>query len=214
MARFPATLGLLIACAVGGAPESSTGAAAGFDGIRTRAAQEAHPPIVFSTLADIPTPPQSCATVVDPVTRRDDGSVDSGGWWRFPINANPWIGEDWLVIRLIWLQTFGLPTGPDGPPLSGRSASRYSSLITQNVQFGYVALYAGLDQRVGVFALAFTSEAKARAAFAGLKKPRDCSPARSFASGTVVAHVVGTPGECYDALERHVARAFGGPTPF
>jgi hypothetical protein len=124
--------------------------------------REAHPPIVFSTLADIPTPPHSCATVVDPVTRRDDGSVDSGGWWRFPINANPWIGDDWLVIRLIWLQTFGLPTGPDGPPLSGRSASRYSSLITQNVQFGYVALYAGPDQRVGVFALAFTSEAKAR----------------------------------------------------
>ena len=214
MARFPATLALLIACAVGDAPESSTtGAAAGFGGIRTRAAQ-AQPPIVFSTLADVPTPPLSCAKVVDPVTRRDDGSVDSGGWWRFPINANPWIGEDWLVIQRIWLQTFGLPTGPDGPPLSGRSASRYMSLVAQHVHSGYAAFYSGPDQRVAVFALAFTSEAKARAAFAGLKKPRDGSTARSFALGTVVAQVVGTPGECYDALERHVARAFGGPTPF
>ena len=69
----------------------------------------------------------------------------------------------------------------------------------------------GPDQRVGVFALAFTSEAKARAALAGLKQPTEGSSARSFASGPVIGQVVGTPGECHDALERHVARAFGSP---
>ena len=99
-----------------------------------------------------------------------------------PIDANPWIGEDTSVISRIWLQTFGIPAGPDGPPLSGRSASRYMSLVAQHVDSGYAAFYSGPDQRVAVFALAFTSEAKAREALAGWRSGHSFQ-ARSFASG-------------------------------
>jgi hypothetical protein len=38
--------------------------------------------------------------------------------------------------------------------------------------------------------------------------------AHLFTSGPVVARVIGTPGECYDALERHVANVFVSPSPF
>lgn len=94
---------------------------------------------------------------------------------------------------------------PDGPPLSGREASRYLAKLADGVEEGYAAFYSQPGPNlIAVFALRF-----ARAASTADRPARSRVPATNRVEiGPLVVIFSGDDGACYEAVEAYL-RAVG-----
>jgi hypothetical protein len=144
--------------------------------------------------------PPACRSAPAPSESIGSNRIRGGLWSGLPISTNPWTGTDRRLIATI-RERIDPPLTPDGPPLSGQEAARYSLQLADGIDEGYAAFYTQSDsEHIAVYALRFRDGGRNGDP---LTTSRRFYPTR-IELGRIVAWVSGSVGPCLQAVEAHV----------
>jgi hypothetical protein len=137
-----------------------------------------------TTLHDLTVPadrlPAGCTLPSSPASTDAQG-VHGGLWANLPIDGNPWIGAEPVVVATLRERAEPPRRVVDGPPLSKPEAARARLRLAEGVEQAYAAVYADASHRlVVVYGLKLAGRAEIQTA------------------------IVGSASACYDAVRGHV----------
>ena len=151
--------------------------------------------------------PLGCRLISAPSIRLEGNKVLSGLWGNLPIPTNPWAGTDRHLVALIRERMYGLPRGPDGPPLSQRENAQYLLHLADGVEEGYTAFYEQAESQgvaVSVYALRFADTEPIPELPRRSRVPSDTRIVTWVQINSVVALMIGEPSDCSRAVEMNL----------